>query len=139
MREILFRGRRTDNGEWVYGTPLYLTHEKNKNHKFVLIVPIGTEFGCSELDEHYEVRPETVGEFTGMHDKNGKKIFEGDFINLPRWVVSYSNGMNDCYEMPAGWYFQRDNWDSWSELQHPDDQVVIGNIHDNPELLKTNY
>lgn len=67
MREILFRGKRVDNQEWIYGD---LRHWRSGN------VGIHSE----ELHSTLYVDPETVGQFTGLHDRNGQKIFEGDYI-----------------------------------------------------------
>ena len=73
MREILFRGKRCDNGEWVFGNFV-----RGCIEDFAYIV----EFGNKELCRNYvEVIPETVGQFIGLTDKNGKKIFEGDIVH----------------------------------------------------------
>lgn len=73
MREILFRGKRKDNGKWVYG--FYALFASNKGLKHGIYT--GAETGCVIP---YEVDPETIGQFTGLTDRNGKKIFEGDII-----------------------------------------------------------
>ena len=131
MREILFRGKRADNGEWVYGfySPVNLPIFGNQGH-FI------NENGFRAV----EVIPETVGEYTGLTDKNGKKIFEGDIVEC-KWfnamvriehrkhLIIFSDG-SFCAE----WYIGQDNYHN--DLHNTFDRKVIGNIHDNPELLE---
>lgn len=123
MREILFRGKRTDDGEWVEG--------------YYQEYPEGYVHIQNTSNDWFPVIPETVGQFTGLLDKNGKKIFEGDILDTPRWIVSYCADTNAGLGMNAGWYIQRDNFTSWLELENSEWHVVLGNIHDNPELLKS--
>lgn len=122
MREILFRGKRVDNDDWYYG---------------YLIQPniIGNVIQGQLQYVDMFVIPETVGQFTGLTDKNGKKIFEGDIVqqeitwreNQPQtWIVEYEyGGFIPFAEDPEQTDFM---WDRPFE--------VIGNIHDNPELIK---
>lgn len=137
MREILFRGKRTDNGEWIEGLLLKGTFYYD-DREILTIVPVDNVFypRC-EISSYEEVIPETVGQWTGLLDKNGKKIFEGDILDTPRWIVSYCADTNAGLGMNAGWYIQRDNFTSWLELENSEWHVVLGNIHDNPELLKS--
>lgn len=93
MREILFRGKRADNGEWVEGQLLYFKSSVGTN-ELALIVE-GCEWDNStewfNLGKRAKVIPETVGQFTGLLDKNSKKIFEGDIV---RCEIEYDVG---CY------------------------------------------
>lgn len=132
MREILFRGRDISR-QWHYGVPLML------NEDYVCI---------AKLNEHNKtVDYKTVGQYTGLTDKNGKKIFEGDIIifnrkrNLPNTnqtpeVIIYNQ--RDCAFQRYP-YFQSVTKGGAGKLIQTDmmsECEVIGNIHDNPELLK---
>lgn len=124
-KERLFRGKRLDNGEWFYGFDIWYPWLGNDNFATL-----------SDHNEIVNVDPETIGEFTGALTGNGTRIFEDDIIDIPGWVVTYSTGMSCCYGLQVGWYIQRDNWESYMELQNGDKFVVIGNIHDNPDMIK---
>ena len=139
MREILFRGKRIDNGEWVEGSLSIEYYQK-----FAGVVMISP----SE-DEIYKVDPSTVGQYTGLTDKNGKKIFEGDIIRENYdgavGVVRFGEYMSPSDPDPTlhiGYYvywqgkekdFLRADLGYWASRN---DVEVIGNIHDNPELLE---
>ena len=117
MRTIKFRGKDVETGKWIYGYlgdgNLICDWNNNNRHSF-------------------EVKATTVGEFTGLTDKNGNKIYEGDIIKIddegvvlkPK-VVDFLSG-----KFCAG---------EWTLTYYGEDNIeVIGNIHDNPELLKNN-
>lgn len=80
MREILFRGKRTDNGEWVEGCGIIAT----ENWVSILAVIDDLETNSADVEE-YNVIPETVGKFIGLTDKNDKKIFEGGYCKTPQY------------------------------------------------------
>ena len=140
MREILFRGKtknRKEN-EWIEGS-LVRCISKFNNEPTVFIYALDTKVdGRGWIGNYYgeEVDPETVGQFTGLVDKNGTKIFEGDVLDVPRWVVTYLADTADAYGMNAGWYIQRDDFESWEELVCREYHVVLGNMYVNPELLQ---
>lgn len=137
MREILFRGKLIDNGEWVYGQYAYLLNARTEDGEPIKhMIVDGTPFGQT-------VDPATIGQYTGLTDKHGKRIFEGDIVLLTykseegtdtervevryhttwlKWVIT-----NEKDE--PGYYFEDLGECDTSEIE------VIGNIHDNTELL----
>ena len=131
MRKILFRGKRVDNGEWAEG--FFYQHPLTKEcfmgvHDFnsYSIAYMGN-MGCPVFSK---VIPETVGQYTGLTDKNGNRIFEGDIFPHPtagqyKYVVGW-----DDETASFGWF----NGDGCGF--DPGSIEVIGNIHDNPELLE---
>lgn len=128
MREIKFRGKRIDNNEWVYG---YFT----KNHKSgKCYITTQSESGGAKP---HQVIPETIGQYTGLKDKNGKEIYEGDICNCREYEcfgkVEWNNeeaGFYFCVVVEGGGFEEEHLYDYIDELE------VIGNIHDNPELLE---
>lgn len=125
MREILFRGKQVDNGEWVEG--IAFPHDGDKVTMFRQHPMDGSLVG-------FEVIPETVGQYTGLRDKNGERIFEGDIIeyNGTKHRVVFENRFQTAYfgiVMSA-----METW-SFSNSVPANMMEVIGNIHDNPELM----
>lgn len=121
MREILFRGKRVDNGEWVYSSFIM----QDKEHKL-----LSTEVELFDGEKWRAVIPETVGQYTGLTDKNGKKIFEGDIVKNSRDVgLLYYKEKNSAFTV-KGWEYGYWLWHDKEDIE------VIGNIHDNPELLQ---
>jgi len=122
MRTIRFRGFNAKNNQWLYGS-----HIINRGKHFVA----PDEFADDKTWEDYEVETETVGQFTGLHDKNGREIYEGDIVrhdeNGECFVVVY-DAPEFCY---------KDNSFGYRFMVYTSELItVIGNIHDNPELLE---
>ena len=122
QREILFRGKSKSTGEWVFGN-LFDKDTKWRTH-------IGTTVRrCFDID------PETVGQFTGMTDKHGTKIFEGDIYSMGddsiKYVVVWRNCMFIGKQIGNNSYAGLNYWES--EIKK------VGNIYDNKELLKWKY
>lgn len=136
MREILFRGKiLATESKWVEG--FY-------NH-----IPCG-RFMCDEhciqtinedgrIGQLYNVYDSTVGQFTGLTDKNGKKIFEGDILHVwseyyeqyyNKCVVRYGNFNCSCCDGVFGWYLDD------GDIRCIEDYEICGNVYDNPELLE---
>ena len=141
MREILFRGKRIDNGEWVEG---YYRGEKVGEYLTAAFV---IEPLTSGVWERHRVDPETVGQYINQLDNNGAKIFEGDIlryyddeIQVVEWSDDWSQIMLHTYgehERKVGRKTVKEKFEGWNYLHdYPlEDMPILGNIHDNPELL----
>lgn len=128
MREILFSGKRKDNAEWVEG--YYL-----KINDVSFILPNGLY-----LKDIVEVDPKTVCQYTGLTDKNGKKIFEGDIVRNFFCIDDHNEPLYECgkvmYDMEEGSGFMiRDEENNLYEIKMFGNIEVIGNIFDNPDLI----
>lgn len=133
IREILFRGKCCTTGEWVEG---FLGIEVLDD--YVIQQFSFDEYFASECIDQYSVKLETVGQYTGLTDKNGKKIFEGDILE---------GDLEDSLDPGAKWRSEiiwgKFGWNcKGNKISLPMDEYdiregeVIGNIHDNPELLE---
>lgn len=143
MREILFRGKRTDNGEWIEG--FYSAEEYNPYIGKIEYIPRIQIIGkCVSMG----VLPETVGQFTGLTDKNGKRIFEGDIVKGIAYSVERIGVIVWIDEIASFGvrYFKSVNSTAWenssilrcASMGKTDEFAaeIIGNIHDKPELLE---
>ena len=140
MRDIIFRGKRIDNGEWILNSETYIRDGD------------GTWLSDKECNV-VKVDPNTVGQFTGLLDKNGVRVFEGDLLRKPPkdqyeetsfvlFEVFYHDG-NMC-DSHIGWQFNRLHFQGnicghsgWERFrpEYTGNMIVVGNIHDNLELL----
>ena len=135
MREIFFRGKRVDNGEWVLGyycpcvfgnfpaEPAIIDADELKNGKWAPV----------------KVIPETVGQYTSFTDKNGKRIFEGDIVRFDYVDDDGNDAAEDfliSYKKGAFFARQLGNIKCPSNILHIKQRCVIGNKWDNPELLE---
>lgn len=130
MREILFRGQ-TASGVWVEGD-LIINTASGLSFSYI-------RYRVNDLNySRAKVYPETVGQYTGLTDKNGKKIFEGDILEFSdRLVVVFWHAHLGCWDSNFLKYTNKENGkDDMSPQCWGYRGKVIGNIHDNPELLK---
>jgi len=153
MREILFRGKDTETGTWLYGGYIHLhrttyccttDYENDKNNDIHQIVyERMTDWGLPNNHLRTDVIPATVGQYTGLTDKNGKKIFEGDIVDV---IIYPTDGESE--ETHKRGVVVWDAEDCAFEIEHKDgtdgfwwytpssDIEVVGNIHDNPGLME---
>ena len=158
MREILFRAKRTDNGEWIEGyyakqsNHACFAHELKYQH--FIFKDVCLDFNLGGLQE-FEIIPETVGQFTGLTDKNGVRIFEGDILRGFEYPFCRNSNGEFNYFAEIVWFddssafgiytfknpksnvrgISEGNTD-YLEYFNADKWEVIGNIHDNPEFLE---
>lgn len=136
MREILFRAKRIDNGEWVEGQYAYILNPLTESGEPIKhLICNGTNIFNNEID------PETLCQYTGLKDKNGNRIWENDivsFIDMTSTESGYCE--RNCFgrvawDIEEACFFVTDRLssESWEVLQ---DCYAVGNIFDNPELLK---
>ncbi len=128
---IKFRGKSADNVKWITG---YYYHECGNTY----IVEDRQSLSETSRNVPYVVIPETVGQFTGLFDKNGKEIYEGDILHTVTFgfepeeytaIILYDNCRFQLSNGRNLFYFGQ------SDLTKMDDTIVIGNIYDNPELI----
>lgn len=134
MTEILFRGKRTDNGEWVYGYYVCI----GKEHHYICVGKLDITKGYPQFAK-FEVIPETVGQYTGLTDKDGTKIFTGDIVKNDCGDIGII-----CFGTYASWSTKHlgfcINWHNDKLLRRDilywlnEDKASV--IHDNPELEK---
>ena len=132
MREIKFRAKRLDNGKWVFGVPI--TNSYGDRVFFIpLLLTDKIAYPFERLvDWVVEVMPETIGQYTGLKDKNGVEIHEGDLVQVEGmfsyepFKVWFRNGM-----------YHVGNWNMQGFMNAFDFYEVIGNIYETPELLET--
>lgn len=145
MREILFRGRRIDNGEWVEGFYNHIPCGRFGSDEHM----IQTVLENGKIGMFHDIDPSTMGQYTGLTDKNGKRIFEGDILHISK----IADGLGGYYQPPIDYSVNVVvKWDlcawMWETLfgdkryiTFPDawchyECEIIGNIHDNPESRK---
>lgn len=143
MREILFRGKRIDNGEWVYGGLLQSEIDVNK---IAVKCQIHERFADSFSITANDVDPKSVGEFTGLKDKNGKEIYEGDIIEATTIFPNDHKIIGQVYFDSRGIWMAKEIHHEYLETEYlfeltkqPGRTEIIGNIHEHPELLAPSF
>lgn len=131
MREILFRGKRKINGDWVYGDFVHGNERKSLRDSIFVYDSETQSFN------DYEINPPTIGQYTGLTDKNGKRIFEGDIVKTDKFSEPNKQYIIK-YDLQFGAFIGQDRYNVYFVTFDGDsgDFEVIGNITDNPDLLE---
>ena len=131
MMEILFRGKRATNGDWVYGDFVHGNERKSLRDSIFVYDSETQSFN------DYEINPSTLGQYTGLTDKNGKRIFEGDIVKTDKFSEPNKQYIIK-YDLQFGAFIGQDRYNVYFVTFDDDsgDFEVIGNITDNPELLE---
>ena len=145
MREILFRAKRIDNSEWVEGYYIYHIKRticpigdsvKPEDEQHVIMQDGFSDWNMPRNTVVFDIDPETVCQYTGMKDKNGSRIWENDIVKIEN---SMDEGIGNIEFYDGMWYVDGEPSNSLHDITEYDDAgevEVIGNIFDNPELLK---
>lgn len=139
-REILFRGKRLDNGEWIFGDLRHIFHGEYPARCGYWTHIVDNSNGLNNGVCGLEVGPLTVDQFTGLTDRNGVKIFEGDIIEFEHPYNGKSIHavvQNDCGWNLSNFYASCFDCPGYAFSDGTEYMTVIGNIYDNPELLET--
>lgn len=147
MREILFRAKRIDNGEWVEGNVIH-SYDADEEYK-AIIIPVKSSDMYTDTDDNdigfetwNKVNPETLCQYTGLTDKNGNRIWENDIVRTTKFGKDDGNGHNyagfDVFvvKWDDGGFALFNKWRRFNLRTDEKSYEILGKVFDNPELLK---
>ena len=140
-REILFRGKRVDNGEWVYGRGLQQCKDELGNEIVAIFTDVVKSEKYIKKEGRYTlyyapVKAETLGQYTGLKDKNGRDIYEEDMVIIGEKLKTKVVYYDGAFRMQSEFSPTPTDTPDMGYMMREFSVRVIGNIHDNPELLK---